>query len=222
LHKSQWTSNNNFRNIAVMDKKWFQDRLRHLGKTQRGLARHMGLDPSRVTEIFNQSRGIKIEEAVEMSDYLETSLEDLVARLGASVTPGHKASSLVVGYVGAGETVLSIDDHAKGSGLYKIDAPQGEGGGVCVVVRGNSMAPRFRDGEHLGYSRDEGLDLAKCFGRECVVQTRDGRQLVKIVEPGNAPGQVTLVSVNAATPIEQNVAVEWVAPVTWVKLRARG
>src|SRR3546814_13656305 len=90
----------------------------------------MGLDPSRVTEILNKSRGIKIEEAVEMADYLETSLDDLVTRLGSAVARGVRASSLVVGYVGAGETVLSIDDHEKGSGLYKIEAPQGEGGGV--------------------------------------------------------------------------------------------
>lgn len=206
---------------GAMQKHWFQDRLRQLGKTQRGLAKHMGLDPSRVTEILNKTRGIKIEEAVEMADYLETSLDDLVTKLGSAVAPGSRASSLVVGYVGAGETVFSIDDHEKGSGLYKIEAPQGEGGGVCVVVRGSSMAPRFKDGEHLGYSRDEGLDLTKCYGRECVVQTKDGRQLVKIVEPGNRAGEVTLVSVNAATPIEQNVAVEWVAPVTWVKLRPR-
>jgi phage repressor protein C with HTH and peptisase S24 domain len=205
-----------------MEKRWFQDRLRQLGKTQRGLAKHMGLDPSRITEILNQSRSIKVEEAVEMAEYLETSLEDVVSKLGAFVNRDAKASSLVVGYVGAGETVFSVDDHEKGSGLYKIDAPQGEGGGVCVVVRGNSMSPRFRDGEHLGYSREDGLDLAKCFGRECVVQTKDGRQLVKIVEPGNTVGEVTLVSVNSATPIEQNVPVEWVAPVTWVKLRSRG
>ena len=205
-----------------MEKRWFQDRLRQLGKTQRGLAKHMGLDPSRITEIFNQSRSIKIEEAVEMAEYLETSLDDVVSKLGAFVNRDAKASSLVVGYVGAGETVYSVDDHEKGSGLYKIEAPLGEGGGVCVVVRGNSMSPRFRDGEHLGYSREDGLDLAKCYGRECVVQTKDGRQLVKIVEPGNAVGEVTLVSVNSATPIEQNVAVEWVAPVTWVKLRSRG
>lgn len=205
-----------------MEKRWFQDRLRQLGKTQRGLAKHMGLDPSRITEILNQSRSIKIEEAVEMAEYLETSLEDVVSKLGAFVNRDAKASSLVVGYVGAGETVYSVDDHEKGSGLYKIEAPHGEGGGVCVVVRGNSMSPRFRDGEHLGYSREDGLDLAKCFGRECVVQTKDGRQLVKIVEPGNTVGEVTLVSVNSATPIEQNVPVEWVAPVTWVKLRSRG
>jgi phage repressor protein C with HTH and peptisase S24 domain len=205
----------------AMQKQWFQNRLRQLGKTQRGLAKHMGLDPSRVTEIFNESRGIKIEEAVEMADYLETSLDDVVDKLGAAVASGVRASSLVVGYVGAGETVLSIDDHEKGSGLYKIEAPQGEGGGVCVVVRGNSMSPRFKDGEHLGYSRDDGLDLSKCFGRECVVQTKDGRQLVKIVEPGNRADEVTLVSVNASTPIEQNVPVEWVAPVTWVKLRPK-
>src|SRR3546814_9903429 len=93
--------------------------------------------------------------------------------------------------------------------------------GVCVVVRGRKRGPRFKDGEHLGYSRDEGLDPAKCYGRECAVQTKDGRQLVKIVEPGNRPGAATLVSVNAATPITQNVANEWVAPVTGVTLRQR-
>ena len=71
-----------------MDKRWFQDRLRQLRKTQRGLAKHMGLDPSRITEILNESRSIKIEEAVEMSDYLETSLDDLVTRLGAAVSGG--------------------------------------------------------------------------------------------------------------------------------------
>src|SRR3546814_7265607 len=95
----------------------------------------MGLDPSRITEILNKSRGIKIEEAVEMADYLETSLDDLVTKLGTAVATGARASSLVVGYVGAGETVLSIDDHEKGSGLCKIEAPQGEGGGVCGGAR---------------------------------------------------------------------------------------
>lgn len=207
--------------MAAMQKQWFKERLRQLGKTQRGLAKHMGLDPSRVTEIFNGSRGVKIEEAVEMADYLETTLDHLVSKLGCAAPPGGRASSLVVGYVGAGETVCSIDDHATGSGPERIAAPQGEGGGVCLVVRGNAMAPRFKDGEHLGYAREEGLVPAKCYGRECVVQTKDGRQLVKIVEPGNRPGEVTLVSVNAARPIEQNVAIEWVAPVTWVKLRPR-
>ena len=204
-----------------MEKQWIQQRLRQLGKTQRGLAQHMGLDPSRITEILNKNRSIKIEEAVEIAEYLETPLDDLMPKLGTAIAQGMRASSLVVGYVGAGEIVLSIDDHAKGGGLYKIEAPQGEGGGVCVVVRGSSMAPRFKDGEHLGYSRDEGLDLANCYGRECIVQTEDGRQLVKIVEPSGSPGKVTLVSVNSSTPIEQNVAVEWIAPVTWVKLRPR-
>src|SRR3546814_11194663 len=87
------------------------------------------LDPSRVTEILNKSRGIKIEEAVEMADYLETSLDDLVTRLGSAVARGVRASSLVVGYVGAGETGLPIVDHEKGSGLYKIEAPRDTGGG---------------------------------------------------------------------------------------------
>src|SRR3546814_7760118 len=107
--------------MTPMQKHWIQDRLRQLGKTQRGLAKHMGLDPSRITEILNKSRGIKIEEAVEMADYLETSLDDLVIKLGTAVAAGARASSLVVAYVGAGETVLCIDDHEKGTGIYRSD-----------------------------------------------------------------------------------------------------
>src|SRR3546814_4161037 len=110
------------------------------------------LDPSRVTEILNKSRGIKIEEAVEMADYLETSLDDLVTRLGSAVARGVRASSLVVGYVGAGETVLSIDDHEKGSGLYKIEAPQGEGGGVCVVVRSEEHTSELQSLMRISYA----------------------------------------------------------------------
>ena len=145
--------------------------------------------------------------------------EEVVARLGKTyAAPARRIPA--VGYVGAGEVIFALDDHARGAGIEEIEAPGGVGEhAFAVVVRGNSMAPRFKDGEYLGYSRDEGLDPTRCYGRECVVETRDGRKLVKILERGSRPGVFTLVSVNSSVPIEQDVELDWIAPVVWHRLR---
>lgn len=202
-----------------IDKAWFQARLKQLGKSQRGLARHLGVDPARITDILKGERRVSFDEAVEMADFLEVGLEDIAPRLGTSLAAVGQRKAVVIGYIGAGDAIYSMDDHAPGAGLDEIEPPPGEPGSFCVVVRGNSMAPRFRDGEYLGYSREEGLDLVNCYGRECLVHTSDGRKLVKIVERGAREHTVTLISVNAAYPIETDVPFKWIAPITWAKLR---
>src|SRR3546814_12297992 len=102
---SQWTSNNKFRNMSSMQQHWIQDRLRQLGKTQRGLATHMGLDPSRVTELLHKSRGIKNQEAVEQAEYLENTLADLVSLLGSPVPRDMRPPTAVLGSAGAAAPV---------------------------------------------------------------------------------------------------------------------
>lgn len=59
----------------------------------------------------------------------------------------------IVGYVGAGAEVFSIDDHAKGGGLDEIKSPWSELGpdAVAVRVRGNSMAPALHDKDIIIY-----------------------------------------------------------------------
>ncbi|HEX9835765.1 MAG TPA: S24 family peptidase [Alphaproteobacteria bacterium] len=205
---------------GVPDKSWFQQRLKELGKSQRGLAAHLGLADARVTEIFNNRRRVSYDEAVDLAEFLECGLEEIVGRLGKTYVAqsGHRIP--VVGYVGAGEVIYPLDDHAQGAGLDEIEPPPDESdGSFAVAVRGNSMAPRFKDGEYLGYSRERGLNPERCFGTECVVQTADGRKLVKILERGSRPGVFTLVSVNAAVPIEHDVVLDWIAPVVWHRLR---
>jgi phage repressor protein C with HTH and peptisase S24 domain len=204
---------------GTLDKRWFQDRLKALHKSQRGLAAHLGLDAARVTEILNKRRRVSYDEAVDMAEFLETGLDEVVGRLGKTVAPVRRRIP-VVGYVGAGETIFAMDDHSQGAGMDEIEPPPDQGeGGIAVVVRGNSMAPRFKDGELLGYSRERGLNPERCYGAECVVQTLDGRKLVKLLERGSRPGVFTLVSVNSSIPIEHDVELEWVAPVVWHKLR---
>ncbi len=202
------------------DKAWFQDRLKALGKSQRGLAAHLGLDAARVTEILNKRRRVSYDEAVDMAEFLESGLDEVVARLGKAAVQVRRRIP-VVGYVGAGETIFAMDDHSPGAGMDETEPPPDEGeGGFAVKVRGSSMAPRFKDGELIGYSREKGLNPERCYGTECVVQTVDGRKLVKLLERGSRAGVFTLVSINAAVPIEHDVELEWIAPVVWHKLRS--
>ena len=119
----------------------------------------------------------------------------------------------VVGYVGAGSEINPVDDHMQGSGLDETEAPPGTPiSAVSVLVRGDSMYPRYFDGERLFYVRDD-RPTEDLIGRECVVQLTDGRLFVKILRRGTRPHHFHLESWNA--PIMEDQAVEWAAPVKW-------
>lgn len=123
--------------------------------------------------------------------------------------PG-KSTVPLVGYVGAGTEVFSIDD---GGSLDEIDPPPGIGpSAVAVCVKGDSMYPRYMDGDVLIY--DEHTPLTKANGQECVVALPDGRRFVKMVRV-QSNGMVTLESWNA--PPMHDLSPEWVANIQWVK-----
>ncbi|MFA7243195.1 MAG: S24 family peptidase [Sulfuricellaceae bacterium] len=123
----------------------------------------------------------------------------------------------VVGSVLAGDEMLEFLDD--GGEFDRIEAPPGAHDGVAVQVRGNSMVPRFFDGDFVFYSRRRGLDPAAFLNRDCIVRLSDGRTMLKRVELGARKGQYTLRSYNPATPSIPDARVEWVAPVIWVKPR---
>lgn len=115
-----------------------------------------------------------------------------------------------VGYVGAGAEITPIDDHAVGAGLEEVDFPPGiPENAVLVIVRGDSMYPRYFDNEYLFYLRDQ-RSPGEFVGRECVVALEDGRVFVKTLRRG-ADGLFNLESWNA--PLMENKAVQWAAPV---------
>lgn len=115
-----------------------------------------------------------------------------------------------VGFVGAGAEVFPIDD---GGCLDEIDPPPGIGpDAVAVGVRGDSMFPRYLQGDVLIY--DQHVAIHQADGQECVVSLPDGRKYVKIVR-AESGGTVTLESFNA--PPMRKIEIEWAAPIIWVK-----
>lgn len=121
----------------------------------------------------------------------------------------------LVGMVLAGgDQIEFLDD---GGELDRVEAPPGAHDGFAVGVRGNSMAPRFFEGETVFYSRRRGLDPAGFLNRDCVVRLADGRTLLKRVEPGSRRGLYTLRSYNPAVQSIPDAKCVWIAPVVWVK-----
>lgn len=124
----------------------------------------------------------------------------------------------VVGYVGAGSEVFPIDDHVKGDGLDHIPAPPGMVNGIAVIVRGDSMIPKYDDGEVLFIEKTL-YSIDGLIGENCYIQLPDGRCYVKKLQYGSRPGLYTLISYNAAPIVD--VAVERAYPIAFTKPRYR-
>ena len=98
-----------------------------------------------------------------------------------------------------------------GAGMEEVEIPPGVPlNAVLVIVRGDSMHPRYFDGEYLFYVRDS-RNPKEYLGRECVVKLADGRVFVKVLRRGSDDGFFNLESWNSQTLEDQ--IVEWAAPV---------
>lgn len=120
----------------------------------------------------------------------------------------------LVGYVGAGEMYYPDPMAGPWVGFDEVEAPPGSEDTFAVRVRGNSMAPVYREGDLLFFVKKDGVEISRCVGRDCIVQIRSGPAYIKRLErtPG---GKLRLVSYGDLAPIEEP-DIEWCVPVKWV------
>lgn len=196
----------------IMDRTgWNQDRLaERLDTTQATVSRWMsGSDP----------RGAKRDAIRRL--LVEVSTGDLDSMDVAELSDSSRLPSgrliPVVGYVGAGAEVISYDDHEKGGGMDEVEAPPGASPhAVAVRVRGESMVPAYREGDHIIYDElATGAEIARYINKECVVRLTDGRTFIKTVVRGSDDDCWTLWSYNAPPMID--MILEWAAKVRWVE-----
>lgn len=178
-------------------------------ETASGAAEALGVEIPTYIGHENGHRGFKAR-APDYARKFKVSLEWLLTGRGTA-KKAKQSTTQAVGYVGAGAQVFPIDDHAMGAGLEEVDIPPGvPEDAVLVIVRGDSMYPRYFENEMLFYVRRNDNPKAH-LGRECVAQLRDGRILVKIMRRGSDDSLFNLESWNA--PLIEDVAIEWAAPV---------
>jgi transcriptional regulator with XRE-family HTH domain len=191
-----------------------------LGLSQASFANRVGVDQSNVSR---WERGAPPDDAhiVRLADLADQ--HPAAFRYGrlpgtdpeALSPPPHIVS--VVGYVGAGQEIFALDDHALGTSLEEVEAPEGVGREtmVAVRVRGESMHP-LRDGWLLFYRRDQHGVPDACLNRLCIVKLAgDGPILVKELRRGYRAGHFVLSSWNA--PPLEDVRLDWAAPVLSIR-----
>lgn len=188
---------------------WLTLGLKKPGKSNTELARRLGIPQPRVAEMKSGKRSIKTTEISIIADYIGEPIPVEI------IPQDNKQLVSVVGYVGAGSEIFTIDDHEKGAGLDFIEAPPGgvTRSTVAVVVRGDSMLPVFENGDVIFYDSICKGDFTHLIGKNCVVRLRDGRTFVKKLQFSG--GQYWLHSHNAEPILSPDI--EWAARVLWVK-----
>lgn len=171
------------------------------GWKQERLAEELGVAQSSVNRWFNA----KSEPRGQFRD----AINDIYSKLFDSDGTTEKTVKLA-GYVGAAQTVYQFDEYGAGY----VEAPPGASDMTeAVEVRGDSMFPLYETGTLLYYSKQLPPDMM--VGKRAIVRLEDDRVLVKTLRRGSAPGLYTLASLNA--PDIEDVAIQWAAPIDWIK-----
>ncbi len=122
------------------------------------------------------------------------------------------------GYAGAGAQVFPFDGNT--DPVDYVPAPPDLERGAAVIVKGDSMLPRFADGDTLYFDRGQ-TPIEFAIGRECVVQVENGPVLVKRVERGTRKGRFHLMSINPAVPTLEDQRLTWAAEIRWTRNLSR-
>lgn len=186
-----------------------------MGNRLKELREERGWTHERAAEFFGLSRSgyVKLErgERKLTDDRIQKAME--IYGVGVTAVIGEDEPQVpLMGYVGAGAEIYQFDEDGGGY----VDAPPGAGKStVAVEVRGTSMFPLYEDGTLLYYSKQ--LPPGDMVGKRCIVRLADDRVLVKTLRRSSVHGLFTLVSTNA--PDIEDVAVQWAAPIEWIKPR---
>lgn len=174
----------------------------------------------RLTSVYI-AKGAQVYGVPEAAILDETFDENLVEPEGdfvASTPSNGVTKSLftvvpIAGYVGAGASVYPVEGDTSGHGGY-IKAPRGFGAMEALIVRGDSMAPAYENGDVIYFSGQPAELPIRDSGKAYVLKLVDGRMLLKLVTPsGN--GRYLLTSWNA--PPIQDAEIESAFKVRYIR-----
>ena len=176
--------------------------LQKTGKSKGGLARAMGVRPGAVSEILSGLRLIKASEIEPIMEYLELN------------------SVPIMGRVGAGAVIEPENEQVPPEGLGEVELPfpiLEET--IAFEVAGDSMLPKYENGDVIVVYREQHHPLASFFGEEAAVRLKSGERYLKTIERGKSANAVNLTSFNAK-PIN-GVKLEWIGEICVTLPRAQ-
>src|ERR1700759_4105399 len=164
------------------------------GKTKGGRAKAMGVRPGAVSELFSGIRLVKASEIPLIVAYLELDAVPIMGRIGA----------------GAGIEPDYEQVPPEGLGEISLPFPISEET-IAFEVSGDSMLPKYENGDIIVVYRDQRHPIASFYGEEAAVRLKSGERYLKTIERGKTGHLVNLSSFNAK-PIA-GVRLEWIGEI---------
>jgi len=168
--------------------------LEKTGKSKGGLAKVMGVRAGAVSEILSGIRLIKASEIAPITEYLELNFVPIMGRVGAGA-------------------VIEPDNEQvppQGLGAIELPFPIAEETLAFEVV-GDSMLPKYENGDVLVVYKEQRHPLSSFFGEEAAVRLKTGERYLKTIERGKAANQVNLTSFNAKAI--NGVKLDWIGEI---------
>jgi repressor LexA len=180
--------------VAMLDVAMIERGLEKTGKSKGGLAQAMGVRPGAVSEILSGLRLIKASEIAPIMEYLELN------------------SVPIMGRVGAGAVIEPENEQVPPEGLGEVELPFPIAEEIIAFeVAGDSMLPKYENGDIIVVYRDQRHPLASFYGEEAAVRLKSGERYLKTIERGKSASSVNLTSFNAK-PIN-GVKLEWIGEI---------
>ena len=172
------------------------------GKTKGGLARAIGVRPGAVSEILSGLRLIKASEIAPIMEYLELNSVPIMGRVGAGAVIEPESEQIPPEGLGEVELPFPISEET-----------------IAFEVAGDSMLPKYENGDIIVVYRDQRHPLVSFYGEEAAVRLKSGERYLKTIERGKSASLVNLTSFNAK-PIN-GVKLEWIGEICVTLPRAQ-
>jgi repressor LexA len=178
----------------MIDAAMIERGLEKTGKSKGGLAKVMGVRAGAVSEILSGIRLIKASEIAPITEYLELNFVPIMGR------------------VGAGAVIEPHNEQVPPEGIGEIELPFPIAEEtVAFEVSGDSMLPKYENGDVIVVYREQRHPLSSFFGEEAAVRLKTGERYLKTIERGKAANQVNLTSFNAKAI--NGVKLDWIGEI---------
>src|SRR5467141_1508657 len=179
---------------TMLDIRLIERGLEKPGKTKGGLAQAIGVRPGAVSEILSGLRLIKASEIAPIMEYLELNSVPIMGRVGAGAVIEPESEQIPPEGLGEVELPFPISEET-----------------IAFEVAGDSMLPKYENGDVIVVFREQRHPLASFYGEEAAVRLKTGERYLKTIERGKSSTLVNLTSFNAK-PIN-GVKLEWIGEI---------